>query len=43
MINGPLWCSLMLVSLFFRPIMDVKDAGEKWIEYESRRNVISAT
>ena len=43
MINGSLWCSLMRVSLFFRRIMDVKDVGEKWIKYGSRRNVILAT
>ena len=42
MINGSLWCSLMRVSLFFRRIMDVKDVGEKWIKYGSRRNVILA-
>ena len=35
--------SLSLMSLFFRLMMDVKDVGEKWIEYEFRRNAISAT
>ena len=36
-------CSLMSVSLFYTLMMEVKDVGEKLIEYESRRNAISAT
>ena len=40
MVNGPLWCSLMSVSLFFRLMMGVEDVGGKWIEYASRRNAI---
>ena len=42
-LNGLLWFSLMHVVLFFRLMMDVKDVGEQWIEYKSRRNAISAT
>ena len=35
MINGTLWCSLVSVSLFFILMMDLKDVGEKWIDYEN--------
>ena len=34
MVNGPLWFSLVCVSLIFRLIMDVKDVGGECIEYE---------
>ena len=28
MVNGPLWCPMMSVSLFFRLMMGVRDVGE---------------
>ena len=28
MVNGPLWCPMMSVSLFFRLIMGVRNVGE---------------
>ena len=40
---SPLWCSRMSVSLFYTLMMEVKNVGEIIIEYESRRNAISAT
>ena len=41
MVNSPLWCSLVSVSLLFRLMMDVEDVGRKWIECKSRHNAIS--
>ena len=43
MVNGPLGCALMSVSSFLRLVMGVEDVGGKWLEYESRRNAISAS
>ena len=43
LVNGPLLCSLMHVCLLYTMMMGVKGVVEKWIEYESRRNAISAT
>ena len=37
---GPLWCSLMSVSLFHTLLMEVGDVGEI-IEYASRRIIYS--
>ena len=39
---GPLWCSLMTVSLFYTLMMKVKDIGDIRV-YASRRNAIPAT
>ena len=43
MVKGPLWFSLVCVSLIFRLIMGVKDVGGECIGYEYRPNAISAT
>ena len=40
---SPLWCSRVSVFLFYTLMMEVKDVGEIKIEYELRRNAISAT